>query len=213
MKKRIIEITGVAGVGKSFIIKRLLNQNPATKLDSEIIREYNLNDLCLFLLFFKSQKSFDNLINILKLSIIIDGMGLFDRLNFIRNSIKKIGKYYFLKYEYDEKRIVLVDEGVSHLYQNVISPNSHNSKKVVRIIDRIIFNLNFSWDILVVDAPFETIYERLKRRGHKRVKPNELISFIKKSKEQITRLKRRFPNIIEIENSDRQEVRGGVSYV
>ncbi len=43
--KRVIEITGVAGVGKSFIINRLVKQNSNIILDKDIIKRYRLNDL------------------------------------------------------------------------------------------------------------------------------------------------------------------------
>jgi len=199
--KKIIEVTGVAGVGKSFIIERLLQQNPNTIVDSELIKRYKLNDLALFRRFFKLKNSFDNLVTILKISMLLN-MGLFDRLNFIRNSIKKLGKYYFLKYEFDEDRIVLVDEGVSHLYQNVVSPKPQNDRKITQLIDRLLFSINFALDIIVVDAPFETIYNRLKIRGHKRVNSRNIVPFIRKSKEQLSKLKRRFPKIVEISNID-----------
>jgi len=198
--KKIIEITGVAGVGKSFTIEQLLKQNPNTLLDTQIIKKYNLNDISLLFLFFKSNRSFKNLLNILKLSTLVKNMGLFNRLNLIRNSIKKIGKDYFLRYKFKEDKIILVDEGISHLYQNIISPRGKNSKKAIRVVDKIISNINFSSDIIVVDAPFEIIYKRLKSRGHKRVPKDKLAPFIKNSKEQIVRLKRRFPKVVEILN-------------
>jgi len=198
--KKIIEITGVAGVGKSFTIERLLKQNTNILLDTQIVKKYHLDDISLLFLFFKSNKSFENLLNIIKLSIFVNGMGLFNRLNLIRNSIKKIGKDYFLRYKFKEDKIVLVDEGVSHLYQNIISPMGKNSKEAIRVIDKIISNINFSSDIIVVDAPFETIYRRLKARGHKRVPKDKVVPFIKNSKEQVIRLKKRFPNVVEILN-------------
>jgi len=197
--KKIIEVTGIAGVGKSFIIDRLILQNPNIILDSEIVKRYKLSDLYLFSLFFKTKRSFSNLINILKISLFLK-MNLFDRLNFIRNSIKKIGKDHFLEHRFNENRIVLVDEGISHLYQNIISPKRQNDKYLTRLVDKIISNLNFSRDIIVVDAPFETVYERLKQRGHRRVSSGDFTLFIKKGKEQIFRLKRRFPKVTEIEN-------------
>jgi dephospho-CoA kinase len=197
--KKIIEVTGVAGVGKSFVIDRLMLQNSNIILDSDVIKRYKLSDLYLFYLFFKTKRSFSNFLNILKISLFLN-MGVFDRLNFIRNSIKKIGKDYFLEHIFNENKIVLVDEGISHLYQNIISPNRQNDRYLTRLVDKIISNLNFSRDIIVVDAPFEVVYERLKQRGHKRVLLKDLKPFIKKSKEQIFRLKRRFPKITEIEN-------------
>ncbi len=165
--KKIIEITGVAGVGKSFTIEKLINQNPNIILDTEIIRKYNLSDITLTLLFFKSNRSFENLLNILKLSTLIENMGLYNRLNLIRNSIKKIGKDYFLRYRFKEDKIILVDEGISHLYQNIISPKAKNNKEALRVVDKIISNVNFSSDIIVVDAPSEIIHKRLKSRGLK----------------------------------------------
>ncbi len=75
--KRVIEITGVAGVGKSFIINRLVKQNSNIILDKDIIKRYRLNDLKLFILFFKNRRALSNLINIIRVSSLLK-MSLFN---------------------------------------------------------------------------------------------------------------------------------------
>ncbi len=199
--KRVIEITGVAGVGKSFIINRLVKQNSNIILDKDIIKRYRLNDLKLFILFFKNKRALSNLINIVRVSSLLK-MSLFDRVNFIRNSIKKIGKDYFLRYRFREDNIVLVDEGISHLYQNIISPEKEEYKDIIRILDKIIFALKPSYSIIVVDAPSKTIIKRLRDRGHKRITPDKIERFVLKSKEHISILKSRFPKTLTITNRE-----------
>jgi len=53
---RIIEITGVAGVGKSYVITLLSKRNNLL-FDKDIIKKYNLNDFKLLIYFFKNKKS------------------------------------------------------------------------------------------------------------------------------------------------------------
>ncbi len=88
---RVIEITGVAGVGKSYIIDKLAKQNRDILLDSELVDRYRLNDIRLLIEFFKIERPLDTLRDTIRLSILLD-ISLFNKLNFIRNTIKKIGE-------------------------------------------------------------------------------------------------------------------------
>jgi len=56
--KRVIEVTGVAGVGKSHIIDKLIKKRDNILLDTEIVQRYNLTDSYMFYLFFKVDNSF-----------------------------------------------------------------------------------------------------------------------------------------------------------
>ncbi|NPA61507.1 MAG: AAA family ATPase [Epsilonproteobacteria bacterium] len=196
---RVIEITGVAGVGKSYIIDKLAKQNRDILLDSELVDRYRLNDIRLLIEFFKIERPLDTLRDTIRLSILLD-ISLFNKLNFIRNTIKKIGKSHFLRYKFGEDRVVVIDEGLSHLYQNVVSGKKQDYSMVLKLVDRILLSVEHREEIVIVDAPFETIYERLSRRGHRRVNSENIVEFIDSGKRHILELKKRFPKAIEISN-------------
>ena len=199
---RIIEITGIAGVGKSYIIE-LLAEREKTLLDKEIIKVYRLNDFKLLIYFFKNKKSLD----ILSLSIRIAlslRISLFHKINFIRNTMKKFGKNYFitqrLKREVDET--IIIDEGISHLYQNIITQDRSNQDELLKLVNQVIDLADISHTIIIIKAKKRTVFERLKSRGHKRITTEEDIRpFIKMGRHHIKVLKSHFENTITIKNN------------
>ena len=194
---RVVEVTGIAGVGKSYIINQL-NQNKEIILDSTVMQQHHLNDIKLGFFFFKSQNSLEMLKIIVQIAMGLK-RGIFHKVNFIRNSMKKIGKNYFLIHD-KKNQLILVDEGISHLYQNIIACNQ-NDKESIRLIDRLLLLSNFSNRVVVVDAPQEVIFERLKNRGHKRLEKNdEIWQFIKNSKINLEMIKNHFKGVITIQN-------------
>lgn len=194
---RVVEVTGIAGVGKSYIISQL-NQSKEIILDSTVMQEHHLNDVKLGLFFFKSKNSFKMLKIIVQIAIGLR-RGLFHKVNFIRNSIKKIGKNYFLIHD-KKNHLILVDEGISHLYQNVIACNQNDTKSI-QLIDRLVSLSNFSNRVVIVDAPQEVIFKRLKNRGHKRLeRDDEILQFIKNSKINLEMIKNHFKEVITIQN-------------
>ncbi len=198
--KRVIEVTGVAGVGKSYIINKLMKKSDNIVLDIEIIDKYNLNDFYLFYLFFKVKNSFKIIKLIIKIAYELN-MPLYNRVNFVRNSIKKVAKEYFLTHIYNEDRIVLVDEGISHLYQNIITTNRQNNPYILSLVNQIISNMRLSLEVVIVDASSDIIIKRLHQRGHGRVKNlEEIKTFVKQSKQNLIEMKKRFINSIEISN-------------
>jgi hypothetical protein len=133
----IIEFTGAPGSGKTTAIKKLLMAD--TKLavlsDTDFLKShFNIppflwgiitEDLILFSSFILNFNKFKNTFAaVLKQIKKVDTEFLF-KLNILRNTIKKFGKYQILK---QSNAFILVDEGISHLFQNIFVGN--RSKKV-----------------------------------------------------------------------------------
>jgi len=198
---KIVEVTGIAGVGKSYIIA-LLSKKGNFIFDYEIIKKYNLNDFKLLIYFFKNKKSLYLFNDILHLAFLLN-IPLFNKINFIRNSIKKFGKNYFITSSLpDNKRTVIVDEGVSHLYQNVVSHRKQNNQKLRTLVNKLIDKSEVSHEIIVVTAKDEEVFQRLQSRGHKRIKSEkEIDNFIKMGKDNIKALNKQFYTITQIENN------------
>ena len=193
---KIIEITGVAGVGKSYILNKLLEKKRYTISDMEIIKRYHITDIYLFYLFFRSRNS-------LKLfRIILDitkelNMSIFDKINFVRNTIKKVGKQSYLSnidFIYD--KVVLVDEGISHIYQNIVTGKTQNNLKILILLNKFISLINHPDEVIVIDAPTPIIVDRLKERGHKRLRGCKNIErFVENSKRNLSIIDKKFPKI------------------
>jgi dephospho-CoA kinase len=201
---KIYEVTGIAGVGKSHIIEKIVVQQESIVLDVDIVNRYKLRDIYLIYLFFKIDNSFRLFKILLKIALKLN-MKLYDKINFIRNSIKKIGKNYFLTYYYNENNIIIVDEGISHIYQTIITPSKQDDSCILSLVDTLLSMLEFSHNIIVVDASSKTIYNRLKSRGHNRLKSeNDINFFIKKSKENLLVMKKQFIDTINIINETKE---------
>ncbi len=174
---KIIEVTGISGAGKSFIINQMkLDTN--YKFDDDFFKKKTLN-FKLILYFLKANKAKHQFLIILHIAYLLD-FDFFDKVNFIRNTVKKISKYYYLK-NYNSSETIVVDEGVTHIYQNVISHNKTN-KALFSLVTKLI-NLNKIdkgvAQIIIVDASNNIIRKRLISRGHRRIKDeNSISSFI-----------------------------------
>jgi len=204
---KIIEITGIAGVGKSYIIT-LLSKREKYLLDKDIVNQYKLHDFKLLIYFFKNKKSLYIFNDIIKIAFLLK-IPFFNKLNFIRNSIKKFGKNYFITQclETQEECILIIDEGVSHLYQNVVSHRKQNSEQLCQLVDKIIEYAEIKHQIVIVTAEDTTIYHRLQRRGHKRIKSEqEIENFIEMSKRNINALYKKFYTAIQIENNQQSNL-------
>ena len=189
---KIIEVTGISGVGKSYTLDMLKEKKNAV-LDTDIVNDYRINDVHLFYYFFKNRFSIRSFKLIVEIALTLN-MTLYYRLNFIRNSIKQIGKNYFFICRYKGDKVILVDEGISHLYQNIVIPNNQNESYIFNLLDKLMSNLNFSNEIIIVEASSKMIFNRLKNRGHKRIndKEEEIQLFIKNSQNAIREMKKKF---------------------
>jgi deoxyadenosine/deoxycytidine kinase len=197
---RIIEITGIAGVGKSYILNRLLKNNNSVS-DMELIKKYHITDIYMVYLFFKTQNSSKLLRVILDITKELN-MSLLDRINFIRNTIKKIGKQSYLSnIDFIDDRVVLVDEGISHIYQNIVTAKTQNNLKILILLNKFISLVKLPDEVIVIDAPTPIIIQRLTERGHKRVvKHKDIEYFVKSSKKNLSIIYKNFPKVRTIIN-------------
>ncbi|HHB94887.1 MAG TPA: hypothetical protein ENK88_07055, partial [Campylobacterales bacterium] len=162
---KIIEITGVAGVGKSYILNKLLEKKKYTISDMEIINKYHILDIYLVYLFFRTKNSLKLFRIILNITKELN-MSLLDKINFIRNTIKKVGKQSYLSnINFVDNRVVLVDEGISHIYQNIVTGKTQNNLKILILINEFISLVKLPDEVIVIDAPTPIIINRLKERG------------------------------------------------
>lgn len=197
----IIEVTGVSGSGKSYFLNALKKEkNFKYHFDSDLILKYGLNDLKLLYLFFKTKSSFKVLLLLIQVSFKLK-FNLLDKLNFIRNSIKKIAKNHFFK-SLELSEYVIVDEGVSHIYQNILNDTGIN-EDALNLIDAIYFMLDVPDKIVVIEADNVEVYKRLQNRGHKRINNNfDIIKFIKNSVIMMDQLKKvTLSEIVVVENN------------
>jgi dephospho-CoA kinase len=102
----------------------------------------------------------------------------------------------------NNRETIIVDEGVSHLYQNVVSHRKQNNQLLCTLVDKLIDKSEVSHEIIVVTAKDEEVFQRLQSRGHKRIKSEkEIAHFIKMGKNNINALNKKFYTIIQIENN------------
>jgi dephospho-CoA kinase len=199
---RVIEVTGVAGVGKSYVLSKL-SQNPNIVLDTALIKAYKLNDLRLGILFLKQKKSLKMLWLMIQIAFKLK-MSLFHQINFIRNSIKKFGKEVFIHHQLTKmENIIIVDEGISHLYQNIITDKNDDNEALIALVDQLIVSVEFNNEIMIINANETTIYHRLFNRGHKRLKSgDEIKKFIIKSQTNIQHIEEKFNHVFHIQNDE-----------
>lgn len=163
---KIVEITGIPGVGKSYFVDKNKLKPINVLYDNDLIKKFNLTDIKLFFIFFKCKKPISQLKIILKIAVLIE-FSFFDTINFVRNTIKKIGKNtYYLSINNSET--VIIDEGISHLYFNVVSVNKNVNKKI-NILLKALLSYNDIGKIIIIDDKDLVIKKRLFTRGHKRV--------------------------------------------
>jgi dephospho-CoA kinase len=195
---RIIEITGVAGAGKSYILDKLIEDRYVVS-DSELMNQYHIGGIYLFYLFLKETNNFKLLQTIFDIAKELN-MSLFDRLNFIRNTVKKIGKNRYLSnIEFIDNRVVVIDEGISHIYQNVVTTKTQNNLKILILLNQLISLIDkLPNRVIIVDAHSSTIIRRLKNRGHRRlnsVEEREIEIFVEKSKKNLSVVPKVFKDI------------------
>jgi len=203
---KIIEITGIAGVGKSHVLNKLL-KNKNSISDMEIIKKYHITDIYLVYLFFKTKNSLELLRVILDITKELN-MSLLDKINFVRNTIKKIGKQSYLSnIEFIDDRVVLIDEGISHIYQNVVTGKTQNNLKIFILLNKFISLVKLPDKVIVVDAPTPIVIKRLENRGHKRlINHKDIERFVESSKKNLSIVYKNFPKIKTIMNEREENV-------
>jgi len=203
---KIIEITGIAGVGKSHILNKLL-KNRKSISDMKLIKKYHITDIYLVYLFFKTENSLE-LLRVIKDITKELNMSLLDKINFVRNTIKKVGKHTYLSnIEFIDDKVVLVDEGISHIYQNVVTGKTQNNLKIFILLNKFISLVKLPDKVIVVDAPTPIIINRLKNRGHKRlINQKDIERFVESSKKSLSIVYKKFPKIKTIINEREENV-------
>lgn len=194
-------MTGVPGSGKSTIFNELIKRKNTDVVF--VTNKFNiLRDLYFFYIFLYKFKQTHKYFFLCKI-IFQTNNSLWHKINIMRNSIKKIAKYYLYK---DKKGIYVFDEGVSHMVFNVFVDNDkHHIVPKESVVDFIA--LLPSVDVLfLITVKKDLAMQRLLERGHSRMQElqdNETSPFVEKSfiihdllkKTNIAR------KIIEIENN------------
>ncbi len=167
---KIIELTGLPGSGKSHICDEAKYLEPADFELKVISKEGNFCKLFVILNNMVRKEVIKSIFILLKIVLEMNRSAS-DRFKFIFNGLYKICNQFRFHKTIDCRIVVIVDEGLAHLFQNIVEDgplNVYQFHKVVRIL-----NLMPSSDaIWVVDTPIDVVADRLVNRGHKRLDGN-----------------------------------------
>lgn len=158
------ELTGCPCSGKSYYLqsKGISHINKSNLFNQIIFFFYGLYFLGVNKLFLFIRLSFQEKVPFLF------------SLNIIRNTILKFGIYYRFN---NSKMDIYVDEGISHLFFNFLDSNKC---ELLEIIEDEIKNINI---ILIEQGDKSLIKNRLKVRGHSRLRFYNINDFIFSNKE------------------------------
>ena len=163
---RVVELTGIPCVGKSTYISFNNYHTIDELLDSSIIMN---NAFYLFDLIKSGATpslSIYDAFWLLRSSMKVRG-SLFTKLNIFRNCILKFAYYSYLSNRQKSKEDIVIDEGISHipfLLQDQINGHQVIEEFYSRFSDQL-----SCVSVVCLNADVDTI-ERLKSRGHKRLK-------------------------------------------
>lgn len=176
----ILEVSGMPGVGKSTVIKKLLSESNIN--DKSIvfdIREYILKNkkvifdsilyydfIILSKIYLLKKKDLFILRKSLPLTIRSENTFL-NKINILRNVLKKIIIY---RYAINKKQIFIIDESITHILFNLFVGNEKKyDRNKISLFHQILPLPN---KILIVDAPDNIIKSRILDRGedgHRRI--------------------------------------------
>jgi len=92
--------------------------------------------------------------------------GIFNKLNLIRNVIKKISMYFYIL-RTAEKGVYVFDEGLIHCLQNVLVDDS-SGVNTMNLQD-LLSGIPLPDKVIVVSVEHDIALERLSKRGHRRI--------------------------------------------
>ena len=99
-------------------------------------------------------------------------------MNIFRNAVSKFGIFVDLKKNYiDSEQIMIVDEGISHL------PFLFQNTETHLVLELLRSELSDIEVIFLPNPGSSTIKERLKSRGHKRLKYLNVDSFMSRNRD------------------------------
>lgn len=167
---KIIELVGGSGCGKTYLLN---NNSIPIKYDYIFIagkylslEEYK-NKSRLISLFEKIIFSRKFLFSYAYMKFLFDYK--ITEVRMIINLAYKLKLSFFLA-DYSGSKIILIEEGPTQLI--------FNNYRLKFELKKVLPLKNFSSDIIFVKCNFDTQYKRLKKRGHWRIKNNELKKFV-----------------------------------
>ena len=112
------------------------------------------------------------------------------RMNIFRNAVSKFGIFVDLKTNYiDSRQTMIVDEGISHL------PFLFQNTETHLVLELLTSELSDIEVIFLPNPGSSTIKERLKSRGHKRLKYLNVDSFMSRNRDIECHLIDEYPNL------------------
>ena len=112
------------------------------------------------------------------------------RMNIFRNAVSKFGIFVDLKTNYiDSRQTMIVDEGISHL------PFLFQNTETHLVLELLTFELSDIEVIFLPNPGSSTIKERLKSRGHKRLKYLNVDSFMSRNRDIECHLIDQYPHL------------------
>lgn len=188
----IIEITGSPGVGKSTIISQYYKQaeHEAIFFSDDLILEHFMlgtvahrcfskfmADVLLILIFLRHFNKYKKFILYVKDTMRLTSETTYVKINVIRNVLLKIARFEFIRKQLSD-RIVIVDEGISHIPFNLINYaddkyGAEAKTKLESILAMVESQLKMINVIIIVRKQCDVL-DAVLTRGHKRINSKSL---------------------------------------
>ena len=159
----IVEFSGVPGSGKSTVIQKIKDESIFPQKSVFIDNNFSFlkDTFFIFYFFYIFQFQYKKLFSLIYHS----ENSFLQKMNLLRNVIKKISRYFFYN---RKKEIYLFDEGVSHIVFNIFVDSSFKGidKKEIEEVLQLLPLPNL---LICIEADKEIVLQRLEYRGHKRI--------------------------------------------
>ena len=204
----IIELTGIPGAGKSTVINTLIREVPNKKYIFDV-KKYILQnwifsidnvifyDFILLTKLFLLTKEDIYLLKYIFMIIKNSHNSFFHKVNIIRNTLKKILIYRYIKNKED---IFFIDEGVTHIAFTVFVDIGKvlDQDKLQTLLDM----LPKIDKLIIIEAPYPILLQRVidrGRTGHRRINfdsKQDIESFLKQSNIVLDAIQKHFNSYI-----------------